>query len=322
MGPASLRLPFFDELEPARRVLIAGAGGGFDLFSGLPLYFALRAAGKEAFLANLSFSSLRPDAGRHLTPTLVEVTAESIGSEYYFPEKHLSQWFADQGQSVSIYCFHRTGAAPIARSYAALVAELQTDTVILVDGGTDSLMRGDEQGLGTPQEDMASIAAVAALDESRVLRKMLVCLGFGVDAYHGVCHAHVLEAIADLSASGGYLGALSLTLDMPEARQFRAAVNYVQQRTPDRESIVCSSIVSALEGRFGNHHATERTSGSELFINPLMSLYWCFRLKAVARRILYLDRIVHTEEYYELTRAIKQFQVETVTVRARRELPM
>src|SRR5438270_10396321 len=103
MGPPFLSLPFFDELEPARRVLIAGAGGGFDVFSGLPLYFALRAAGKEVFLANLSFSSLRPDAGRHLTPTLVEVTADSIGSEYYFPEKHLSQWFADQGQSVPIY---------------------------------------------------------------------------------------------------------------------------------------------------------------------------------------------------------------------------
>ena len=321
MGSAFLRLPFYDELEPVKRVLIAGAGGGFDLFSGLPLYFALRAAGKEVFLANLSFSSLRPDAGRYLTPTLVEVTADSIGSEYYFPEKHLSQWFANQGQNVPIYCFHRTGAAPIARGYAALLAELQTDTVILVDGGTDSLMRGDEQGVGTPQEDMASIAAVGALDDSLVPRKMLVCLGFGVDAYHGVCHAHLLEAIADLSASGGYLGALSLTLDMPEVRRFRAAVNYVQQQTPDRESIVCSSIVAALEGRFGNYHATSRTAGGELFINPLMSLYWCFRLKTVARRILYLDRIAKTEEYFDLTRVINQFQT-TITLRPARGLPM
>ncbi len=48
-------------------------------------------------------------------------------------------------------------------------------------------MRGDEPGLGTPEEDIASIAAVhqLALDA-----KLLVCLGFGVDTFHGVCHAH------------------------------------------------------------------------------------------------------------------------------------
>ncbi|MFF7988525.1 hypothetical protein ACFZDG_01885 [Kitasatospora xanthocidica] len=37
--------------------------------------------------------------------------------------------------------------------------------VLLVDGGTDILMRGDEAGLGTPEEDMASLAAVAGLRE-------------------------------------------------------------------------------------------------------------------------------------------------------------
>jgi hypothetical protein len=31
----SLQLPFFTELEGARTVLVAGAGGGFDVFSGL-----------------------------------------------------------------------------------------------------------------------------------------------------------------------------------------------------------------------------------------------------------------------------------------------
>src|SRR3954462_8216906 len=94
----SFRLPFFAELQSADRVLIAGAGGGFDVFSGLPLFFNLKAAGKEVFLANLSFSNLPPDsAGRQLTPYLIEVTADSQGSQSYFPEKHLSQWFRDNG---------------------------------------------------------------------------------------------------------------------------------------------------------------------------------------------------------------------------------
>jgi len=62
-----LRLPIFRELDGANRILLAGAGGGFDIFCGLPLYFGLRAAGKSVHLANLSFAPLhtsRPAAGR------------------------------------------------------------------------------------------------------------------------------------------------------------------------------------------------------------------------------------------------------------------
>jgi hypothetical protein len=317
-----LRIPFFDAIAPAKRVLIAGAGGGFDVFSGLPLYFALRAEGKEVFLANLSFSNLPPTAGRHLLPTLVEVTADAYGSRRYFPEKHLSQWFRDRGSEVPIYCFHRDGVAPMVRGYKALQAELNFDTVILVDGGTDSLMRGDEAGLGTPQEDMASIAGANSLDDALVPRKFLVCLGFGVDTFHGVCHTDVLEAVARLSADGGYLGAFSLTLDMPAVQEFRAATQYVQARTIDRESIVCASIVSAIEGQFGDHHATRRTEGSELFINPLMSMYWCFQLRNVARQNLYLDRIVETEGYLELSHTIERFRIEQASTRPWRTLPM
>src|SRR6266571_1706491 len=68
LGGSLLRLPFFAELEGARRILLAGAGGGFDIFCGLPLYFGLRGAGKEVFLANLSFTRLEDSTGRRLTP--------------------------------------------------------------------------------------------------------------------------------------------------------------------------------------------------------------------------------------------------------------
>jgi hypothetical protein len=301
----SFRLPFFTELHDAANVLVAGAGGGFDVFSGLPLYFNLRAAGKNVFLANLTFSNLPPaTAGRQLTPALVEVTADSEGSKYYFPEQHLCQWFRDAGREVSVFCFHRTGPKPIAEAYRVLCDELAVDTVILVDGGTDSLLRGDESDLGTPLEDMASIAAVEALDPARVPRKLLVCLGFGIDTYHGVCHAHVLEAVAELIRAGGYLGAFSLMAEMPEVQRAREAIGYALAHTPDRPSIVLTSILSALDGCFGDHHDTARTAGSELFINPLMSLYWCFRLGPVARRIIYLPGATEVEGYLDFQRHI------------------
>lgn len=71
-----LHLPFFTELDHARIILLAGAGGGFDIFSGLPLYFGLRDAGKQVHLANLSFSS-RPRSCRPWRSITATTTSRS-----------------------------------------------------------------------------------------------------------------------------------------------------------------------------------------------------------------------------------------------------
>src|SRR5262245_53750743 len=126
-----LRLPFFAELGPAQNILVAGAGGGFDVFSGLPLYFGLRAIGKKVHLANLSFSHLDAATGLRLHAAVLEVTADSQVTASYFPEFHLSRWFRQQGQEVPVYCFERTGFKPLAGAYRALVQHIQVDTVIL-----------------------------------------------------------------------------------------------------------------------------------------------------------------------------------------------
>jgi hypothetical protein len=313
-----LQLPFFNELESAESILLAGAGGGYDIFSGLPLYFGLRAAGKNVHLANLSFSHIEGARGERLTPATVAVTADSGVTASYFPEYHLARWFRHLGQEVSIHCFDRTGVVPLLEAYRAVVAHLKVDTIILIDGGTDSLMRGDEAGLGTPEEDMASIAAVDELD---LPRKYLVCLGFGVDAFHGVCHAHNLEAVAELTQQGGFLGAFSLTWDMPEVRLYETATQAVFNAMPAQPSIVSASILSALEGHYGDHHRTARTGGSTLWINPLMCLYWCFALGPVAKRILYLDDLKTTRNYWEVSQVIETFRDRTPTRRARSAIP-
>lgn len=300
-----LTLPFFQEIESAQSVLLAGAGGGFDIFSGLPLYFGLRALGKQVHLANLSFSPLATALGRRLSPALVEITAHTQVGSSYFPEKYLAQWFVTQGEQVPIYCFERTGVQRLLQAYQTLVEHLGIDAVILVDGGTDSLMRGDEPGLGTPEEDIASIAAVHQL---QLETKLLVCLGFGVDTFHGVCHAHFLEAVADLTRHNGFLGAWSLTESMPEVQLYRAATEAVLREMSFHPSIVSTSILSALAGLFGDVQMNARTAGSKLFINVLMTLYWCFRLEPVAQRLLYLDQIMQTQTSREMRLAIEAFR--------------
>jgi hypothetical protein len=191
-----LTLPFFKEVEQVQSILLAGAGGGFDIFCGLPLYFGLRDQGKRVHLANVSFSPLFSATGCWLSPALMEVTAATQGNNRYFPEMYLAQWFAAQGEHVPIYCFERTGVQPLLAAYQTLIDLLRVDAIILIDGGTDSLMRGDEPGLGTPEEDIASIATVHQLS---LAHKLLLCLGFGIDTFHGVCHTYFLEAVAELT---------------------------------------------------------------------------------------------------------------------------
>lgn len=296
-----LKIPFLTELEKSQNILLAGAGGGYDIFCGLPLYFALRNAGKNVHLANLSFSDIYRSDAKLMRPALVEVSATIEHSTYYFPEKYLAQWFKQRGEEIPIYCFDRTGVQPLLAAYQLLVGHLQLDTVILVDGGTDSLMRGDETVLGTPHEDVASIAAVDLLD---VANKYLVCLGFGID---NISHGQFLEGVAELIRTDGYLGSWSLTQQMPDVQLYREATEFVFEAMPDHPSIISASILSALEGRFGDYHATYRTAGSKLFINPLMSFYWCFRLKQVAERILYLKELRETNSMRDIHNVINNF---------------
>lgn len=313
------RTPLFERLHGSRRILVAGAGGGFDVMSGLPIALSLRAMGKSVHLANLTFTYLGATEARAIGPGLFEVRADTQSDERYFPEKHLASWLQARGEDETVYAIEKSGLAGVRASYEALVRMLEVDAVVLVDGGTDILMRGDEAGLGTPVEDVTSLLGAHA---TTAATKLVACVGFGVDTFHGVCHAQFLENVAELARAGAYLGAFALVPAAPEVAAWLDAVAFVQARTKGRESIVCASIADAVRGAFGDHHSIERTraSGTELFINPLMSLVWSFELDAVAERVLYRREIEHTRTPFEVMAAIEAFRHETKP-RPRRIIP-
>jgi hypothetical protein len=267
----------------------------------------------------LTFSDIDGGTGERLTPDLLTVTADSTGSERYFPELHLCRWLRKCRIETAVHCLRRTGVRPLTQAWRTLVHRLSIEAIVLVDGGTDSLMRGDEAGLGTPVEDASSIVAA---NDMECRCRLLVVTAFGVDVFHGVCHADVLEAIADLTREGAFLGAFALTRHMSAVRRWRAAVNAVFNAMPEYPSIVSASMLSAVEGRFGDYHMTTRTEGSELFINPLMCLYWVFELDAVARRLLYGHELKKTDTSAEVGAVIRSFRAEYEPLRPWRRLPL
>ncbi|TJZ41602.1 DUF1152 domain-containing protein [Streptomyces piniterrae] len=312
--------PFFARLRSARRVLVAGAGGGFDIYAGLPLALSLMDQGKDVHLANLSFSHLHGlDPGVWVAEDVAALTPRTVGHDPYAPELTLARWLDGQGLPSTVHAFPLTGVRPLRAAYRALIEHLGgVDAVVLVDGGTDILLRGDESGLGTPEEDMASLAAVSGLE---VPVRLVASIGFGVDAHHGVRHAHVLENMAALEADGAALGCFSVPRTSREGELFLDAVAHAQAATPARPSIVNGSIAAAMRGEFGDVHFTERTRDSELFINPLMSVYFAFELDGLVRRSLYLDQIEDTYLMRQISSRIEEFRERLPRQRPPRSIP-
>lgn len=298
----------FDILSPAKTVLIAGCGGGYDVLSGLPLYFALRRQGKNVLLANLSFTSLDMKAGKdrycemcvRVTHNMRVKSEERDGG--YFPEYYLSQWFWEKfREDVSVYAFWREiGVSQLSAAYKKICSENKVDAIVLVDGGTDSLMFGFEERMGTPVEDQTSIMAASSV--SSVATKLLVCIGFGVDSFHGVSHGLFLENVATLERNGGYLGCFSVSRHSLEGQLYHEGYQAVAKRM--QPSIVSASITDAMLGYFGNHHSTSRTGSSKLFINPLMTIYWSFELAKLVAEIPYAGELLETKSAAEVMKVI------------------
>lgn len=293
-------IPFLERLDNASNILVAGCGGGFDVFAGVPLAQHLMVEGKQVVFASFSFTNLWLCGGERIAETVWRVDHRAAEIPY-FPEKWLGEWMGRRDQLVPIYAFAKSGVRPLAAAYRTIIERHDIDTVILVDGGTDSLVFGDEPGVGSVVEDAVSLVAA---DQAAGENVLLAAIGFGVDHYHGVSHHAFLENAAQLIRDRGFLGMFSLSQGSKEADAFLDLVDYANQRQPQHPSIVCNSIASALRGEFGNYHVTNRTSGNELFINPLMTQYWTFQSSAVVRRMAYAGQLAETERAEDVRRII------------------
>jgi hypothetical protein len=317
--PMELNLPILDRLMACKHLLIAGMGGGFDLFCGLPIYFELQRRGQKAHLANYSFAPaalLRRKEG--LTDTLVEVTADVKGPAVAFPELSLTRWFRERrGEETPIWCFAKTGPRGLRADYRALVDHLQVDGILLVDGGVDSLLQGDETEVGTLVEDATSMVAVEALRD--VPLRLVACIGFGAE--RDMTHAQVLENIAALAAADGFLGACSLVRQMEAYQAYEEAVTAVHGQPFQDPSVINASILSAVRGHYGDYHLTQKTKGSRLWISPLMPVYWFFDFAAVVQRNRFLAEIVETDSFMEAATAFLQWR-QRARVRPASRIPL
>lgn len=311
-----LRQPIQDLFEPKSRVLLAGCGGGYDIFGAVPLMVELLAAGHEIELASHSFCYLNALEGavqQSAVPNLYEVPAAAATPDAYCPEAWLARWIAERlDLQRSVWAFDKTGVQPLHAAYRHLVERLQIDAVVLVDGGIDGLLRGDETSLGTPAEDLASIAAVHRLD---VPVKVLACFALGAELRDGICHEQVFDRIAELGREGAYLGAAALLPGAECGQRYLDAVAYTfDNQREQRRSHINTVVSAAANGGYGSQ-------GPHIWISPLLSLFWFFALDGVAESHLFLSELWETTTIWEVAARIEGLR-KGLTVRDRSEVPL
>ena len=158
-------------------VLFVGIGGGMDIFGCVPLLSDV-ADTKKSYLINLSFmyayrleaACLHGIAERH-HPWVYEVfpakskkeSTKYLREEEYFPEFRLATHL---GRSVFVLIpFDKKTISDkrdptigeLSDYFRTFLVEKKIQSIFYVDGGCDSLMKGNELGLGTPTEDMFTL---------------------------------------------------------------------------------------------------------------------------------------------------------------------
>ena len=319
-----LNLPILDQLTDSQNILIAGAGGGFDIYSGLPIYFTLRDLGKTVHLANYSFCDFSIATIVSETEVLIDEVLMGVRGAVkfnlpYLPEPHLAEWFSQaQGEDMTIWMLANTGAIPLTEAYHELVKHLDIDAMILVDGGVDSIMRGDEQGAGTLVEDTLSLIAASATD---VPVKILACIGFGTEVEESVCHYNALENMAALMKADAFLGSCSLTKRMEVFQLFEAACRHAWDAPERHQSHISSRIIPAGAWRIRELPYVRISSlRTRIFVSPLMGLYWFFDLDTVVEHSVLVEALQNTHSKHHAFQATA-LRIDNMRLRPRRTIP-
>ena len=320
-----LNLPILDMLEDSETILVAGAGGGFDVYAGLPIFLTLHEMGKTVHLANYSFSDVSlaemfTEIVTEIPDILVACKGELKQDMYYYSEGYLIDWLAKNTDiDPTIWMFPNSGVQELIQAYQRLHEILKFDTLILVDGGVDSLARGDEQGPGSMLEDSISLVASDTLD---IPKKILACIGFGTEVEEQVDHYSALENMAGIAKEGGFYGACSLTKQMPVFQKYEAACRHAWDGKNRAKSHISTRIIPAVHGEFGNYHMyDDDRHRTPLFISPLMGVYWFFDATIVTKRNLTVDAIKNTVTKDETRRAMLTWFAMHRDKRRRKKIP-
>lgn len=257
------------------RVLLFGCGGGYDVYNGFFLYRELCRRGHKVHLANYSFAD---DLFRYADTVIVRVTGEEPRTKKnaaYFPEADLARFLRHPVYAVRLF-----GPDRVWPEMQALCDELQIDSLVLVDGGHDAMILGEETEWGSPLEDTSSLIVAFRLT---VPSKFVVCVSAPTE---GMDWPLFLKNVAPLC-----------TQWRPTCTDDVGAFESLLDRLkPQSRSIPNECILACLKGVRDEHHENPRLK-ERLFDNPRDD--WPPVLEETATHyFISLDELVSKSQFY------------------------
>lgn len=311
------------KLQKSKNTLILGMSGD-GVFSGLPIYLTLEKMGIKSHLASFTHANWEVINNQveviPMAPGCVGVTGNILQASDNMPEAYLASWFRDvKSQDVPVWTFKRDQSVKeYSKSLNTLVKHLDIDCILLVDGGVDSIMVGDEDGSGTMLEDTLTLAAVK---NTNVPNKILACIGFGTEIEENLSHYLALENIAKITKQGGFYGSCSLVAFMDCFQQYKQVCEHTWNQPGHRKSHVQTRIIPAAEGEFGDYHMFPMEKTTDVFISPLMNMYMFFNADAAIYNNVIIETIEGQDTFFEAVQVVAPMIKHNIK-RARQDLPL
>lgn len=311
-------------------ILILGIGGGFDICGSAVLFdevsFTTERTKAEHAKGNWE---TREEHTSHFASIngsiqLVEkFNSNNTKSKKAIPEANFYNHIRSLGMCDSnVYALPRCGVKMMVKLLQDIVTENNITKIVLVDGGVDSLMHGDEDGTGTILEDTVSLIAAMELK----LPSILMCIGFGCELEEGVGHYRALENIAELTKANAFYGVQSILDINHNLNTYQKTCEATWKDY--RKSHIHTKVISAANGRFGEDNMYDGVdpriidAKNEVFISPLMNMIWYFDPKAVVERNKLTKYLKNTTTSTDVLMVYRQM-IDTLneTKRSRKVIP-
>lgn len=249
-----------------KTILIIGCGGGFDFTHSLLIIPTILEFGKKFVIVSNSFTPETMIKDQELVYTdkiypkakAFLMKPSKITHKEYYPEGHfvnfLEEKLGKRHGNVVYYTNSGNMDDVSNHEFLSMICEKhKIDGIITIDGGSDSLMRGDESNIATVYEDYLSLLVADDMMKERrnkIKFATLIAVGFGVDRYSGVTDASTMRAVAELTRMGGFLGSCSIMPGSKGLNMYSDFCQYISERMEEK-SIVSSMILSSAVGQFG-----------------------------------------------------------------------
>jgi len=272
-------------LSRSRRAIVVEAGGGGDLISALGICRLLDLCGVEWRLGGFAWERFIFDpvpGPRSLGElTSVEVVSENLAVANPRSETiggaRLTEALVAAYLNAPVFLFFLSGGS---RQFSQGILEAirctDSDLVLFVDGGGDSLAVGDEPGLISPLADSLSLAAAKRLTHSGAV--LWAVSGLGCDGE--LTLRELQERVSLLSSSKGVLGAWGLT---------ETALRDLRFLRREARSDVTALMIESAEGRVGPRDLRQGTRKGETSLLGSLTLFFdpsvVFRHSPIAKAV-------------------------------------